>query len=118
MNGCHYWDDFMNKNFQRFAKNIPQTNEEEMVEDIRKYFNNTKYISPIERLLTQNPYDQNISYRPRLLFAQVWNLVRNDKDKIEILIAQIDDLVTTSGYCEQGWSNRLFQVLFALDLIN
>jgi hypothetical protein len=117
MNNCHSWDPIIQEHFPYVQSKLPSVDEDFYINDLLGFLSNSKYMSCTERMVLSNPTDRNINYRPRLLLAQTWSLIRLNKDFVEAFTDQLDDMIETSGYCEQGWSNRIVQVLFGCDLI-
>jgi hypothetical protein len=68
-------------------------------------------------MCNEDHVDPNIGYRVRHLVAQTWSLVRGNNDTVQIFTEQLDDMIATSGYCDQGWNNRMIQVLFGIGFI-
>jgi hypothetical protein len=117
MNNCHAWDPILRSQFHSIRQKLPIVDEEASIRHLILTFANTKYSACIERMSLLNSVDSNIDYRTRHLVAQTWSVVHESKDKVEIFTNQLDDMMETSGYCEQGWSNRMMQVLFACDVL-
>lgn len=120
MEGCHYWDSILREKFPQIISKIVliSINEEEsLLQNLLKTYENTRFYIPLKRMINSNNIDQNINYRVRLLVSQTWFLIKDNKDYVQIFESQIDDMINSSGYCEQGWSNRMIQILFGCEKI-
>lgn len=117
MENCHYWDPIFRRKFFDLNNRLKQVDEEEMYKEMLSVLSQ-KYRGPILTLYTANPFDISLNYYPRLLVAQTWSYVRESNDWIDLFKTQLDDMISSGGYCSQGWSNRMIQILFALNILH
>ena len=117
MENCHYWDPIFRRKFFDLNNRLKTVDEEEMYKDMLSNLS-PKYRDPILRLYSANPFDISLNYYPKLLVAQTWSYVRDSEDGIDLFKSQLDDMIASGGYCSQGWSNRMIQILFALNILN
>lgn len=117
MNNCHYWDNIFREKCSDQVSKLPPVNENAMIAELLANLD-SHYCIPIRRMIEQDPFDHCLGYRPRLLLAQTWSIIRESNDRLEIFKSQLEDMIETSGYCSQGWNNRLIQILFACEIIS
>ncbi len=116
MNNLHHWDSFFQSAFPSYKEKLPiidqNTELTSLLQTSKSWGPN--YYSCIERMIQENKVDPNVSYSVPLLVAQTWAQLRGDREKEESMKGQLEDMIGSSGFCEQGWSNRMLQILFTL----
>lgn len=116
MDGLHHWDGFFRQNFESFKSkliSVDQRAELESLQEASKSWGQ-EYVSCIQRMIQENKVDPNVNYSVPLLVAQTWAQLRGDVEKEASMKGQLEDMIRSSGFCEQGWSNRMLQILFTL----
>jgi len=127
----HYYDNFIKQYFPSIKQHLPPISEQEfnqywheILELARGVDHGHKekgipcldYESTIKQLLLEpNDIEGNTQYSCKLLGAQVWKTIRENKDGIILFMEQFKDMILTSGKCLQGRLNRYLQVFIAFN---
>jgi hypothetical protein len=116
MNNLHHWDQFFRENFSLFKSKLIHVELKKELDSLQETSKSwgLSYSVCIGRMIAENKTDPNIGYNIPLLVAQTWAQLRGDKEKEETMKGQLEDMIGSSGFCEQGWSNRMLQILSTL----
>ncbi len=111
----HTYDPYYKEVFQsQILPNLPKLSNTESSEEWGEIMlESRKYPHDIQNLCFHvyrlHSVDMNVGgYSCNLLGSQVWKLIKNNEDAKLLFMEQFRDM--TTGYCEQGQTNRYLQV--------
>ena len=115
----HNFDEYIHKHFTfltRFLDIISKEQEDIYCKEMYEYAkDNKKTLEGLKIIIEDDVIDKNAGCRPRELYARTWKKINYDKDLIELLFLQVEDMVNSKGFCPEGRTNRCIQIIMLLE---